>query len=625
MIFDKLMTGRIIKLNIILAAIFLNPFNICGQEFLIPATPDIMGQGIHHHHHILKSSLTDTLEIPFFDDFSKKPGYPDSTRWIDSYAYINNTYSGDPVSIGVATLDAVNDAGILNGDTETPFTSDYLTTKPINLRYPGRTDIFLSFFFQPQGLGDEPEEWDSLIVEFYSPSLNKWNRVWSTEGRPAEAFQQVFIPVIDTIYLQNGFRFRFMNYASLPKSQSFPSYNSNVDHWNIDYVYLDTTRSPSMNIVHDVSMITSLPSMLKIYEAMPWNHFPNAFLTEIRPTLDISYRNNDTLTRNVTRLLRIKDIITQEKYSLSGGAVNVERGLLGNYEFPYSYPFVFYNRDSTVFEIKSYLVTDEDDYKQNDTVIRYQMFYNFYAYDDGSAEFGYGISGEGTSNAALACQFKTYAKDTLRAVRMYFNRTLDNVSQNYFLLSIWNHNSDLNQPGELIYSMTGYKPEYQQELNKFITYVIDTLLVVSDIFYVGWIQTTNDLLNVGFDRNTNSKSKIFYNLGQEWANTSFQGSLMIRPILGKALSWPASTYPIPEKELHIYPNPASDIIRIELPPSLENLPYTVSIYNVQGRLIYEGQPVNQIVSVESFLPGLYLIRADITGMKPFITKLLISR
>jgi hypothetical protein len=620
------MTRRIIKLNIVLAAIFLNPFDIWTQEVLIPSIPDNLVTAIHlKKQGILKSSLSDTLEIPFFDDFSKNTGYPDSTRWIDSYAFINNSYSDDPVSLGIATMDAVNKAGVLNGETETPFPSDYLTSKPINLHYPGRTDIFLSFFFQPQGLGDEPEEWDSLVVEFYSPSQNEWKRVWSTEGRPAEPFDQVFLPVSDTGYLHKGFRFRFMNYASLPKSQSFPSYNSNVDHWNIDYVYLDTARSPSVSAIRDVSMITSLPSLLKSYESMPWNHFSQAFLTEIRPTLGITYRNNDTLTRNVTRFLKITDLITNEKYTLSGGAVNVVQGLLDEYAFPYSYPFVFYNKDSTIFEIKSYLITDEDDYKQNDTVIRHQVFHDYYAYDDGTAEFGYGISGEGTSNASLAYQFKSFRKDTLRAVRMYFNRTLDNISQNYFLLTVWDYDSELNQPGELIYSMQGYKPEYPDELNKFITYAFDTILVVSDIFYVGWRQTTNDLLNVGFDRNTNSKSKLFYNLGQEWFNTSFEGSLMVRPVLGKVLTWPASVSPSLEYDIRIYPNPASDHIRIELPPFLENQPFTVSIYTLQGRLVYQQQCREQIVAVDHFLPGLYLFRMDFKGLKPMITKLLISR
>ena len=43
------------------------------------------------------------------------------------------------------------------------------------------------------------------------------------------------------------------------------------------------------------------------------------------------------------------------------------------------------------------------------------------------------------------------------------------------------------------------------------------------------------MLNVGFDRNMVNNDKIFYNLGQGWQNSGFSGSLMIRPIMGKAL------------------------------------------------------------------------------------------
>jgi len=621
------MTIKILKRNIVLAVILANLQIASPQEFLIPAIPDISNTGVNAtHRNNLKASVFDTLELPFFDDFSKITGYPDNKLWTDTYAFINNNYSDDPVSIGVATLDAINSDGILNGETDTPFPSDYLTSMPINLYYPGRNDIYLSFFYQPQGLGDEPEEWDSLVVEFYSPSRNEWRQVWSTKGRPAEPFRQVFIPVSDTIYQQKGFRFRFMNYASLPKSQSFPSYNSNVDHWNIDYVCLDTARSPSNITIPDVSMITNLHSLLKSYEAMPWRHFSRiVFNIEIQDNLKITYRNNDTLTRNVTRFLKITDLVTDNTYLLNGGAVNVGKGMSGEYEFPFSYPFDFYDMDSIVFEVKSYLKTDPDDYKQNDTVVRYQVFHDYYAYDDGSAEFGYGISGEGTQNAALAYQFRSYKKDTLRAVRMYFNRSLDDISQDYFLLSVWDHDDDLDRPGELIYSMEGYRPEYHDDLNKFYTYTFDTLLLVSDIFYVGWIQTTTDLLNIGFDKNNNNRSKIFYNLGQEWKNSSFNGSLMIRPVLGKEPEWPASVSQLPETDIRIYPNPASDFVRVTIPAEYKTQPFNISIYTLQGKLVYQNQSSDQMINVNRLMPGLYLLRINMNGMKPVTTKLLISR
>jgi len=178
-IFRKLMTSRIIKLNIILGVVLTNLQPVSPQEILIPAIPDVaIISSYVNHKSILKSLELDTLELPFFDDFSINTGNPDGELWTDSYVFINNNYSDNPVSIGVATLDAINNAGMLNGETETPFPSDYLTSMPINLYYPGRNDIYLSFFYQPQGLGDEPEEWDSLIVEFYSPTGNEWRKVW---------------------------------------------------------------------------------------------------------------------------------------------------------------------------------------------------------------------------------------------------------------------------------------------------------------------------------------------------------------------------------------------------------------------------------------------------------------
>ena len=634
---------------------------VYSQEFLVPAPTVVPGS--QQQVSRLKAGILDTLELPFFDDFSKSHGYPDLTLWSDIYAFINNNYPDDPVSIGVATLDAINSSGYLNGDSNIPFESDFLTSMPLNLDYPGHTDTWLSFFYQPKGNGDEPEPEDSLTVEFYAPVKGEWKTVWAVEGQPLHPFTHIWIQVTDTSYFHTGFRFRFKNYASLPKSQSFPSYDSNVDHWNVDYVYFDKGRSQSDNSIKDVSMITDLPSILKSYESIPWRHFPSAYLTEIQPTLKINYRNNDIITRNVTRFLEIKDLLTASTpYILSGGAVNVEAGMKDEYEFIFNYPFDENNRDSAIFSLKSYLVTDEDDYKWNDTVTRYQVFNNYYAYDDGTAEAGYGLGGEGTSSASLAYQFKTFKEDTLRSVKMYFNRTLDNISQVYFYLAVWDNDDENDRPGNLIYSMSGYRPEYYNELNKYYNYNFDTLLIVSDIFYVGWIQTSTVLLNVGFDRNINNQSKIFYNLGQAWVNTSFTGSLMIRPVLGKETGWPVSVNKMIQNEVKVYPNPATDFIHIELPSDAfhsstssyynitdnssvsgnsmvtgnslftgnsmftGNSTVTLNIFNLQGTLVYQNSITeDDYIPVHQLIPGMYLIRIQIPGFGPYNTKLLITR
>jgi hypothetical protein len=600
---------------------------IHAQEVLVPAgiRPYVTKQ-------VKKSALIDTqpdtLELPFFDDFARQGPLPHAPFWVDDFAFINTSYTLDPISIGIATMDAIDAEGNLNGTTSTPFESDYLTSAPINLEYPGRTDIYLSFFYEPMGLGDYPEDWDSLTVEFFAVDSNIWERVWSQTGSQNDTFQQVFIQVNEERFLKNGFQFRFMNYASLPQTQDKPDLKGNVDHWHIDYVYLDTERSSNVTAINDVSMISRMPSILKNYETIPWQHFPRAYLTELKPALEISYRNNDTTVRNVTRILKITDLAYQETDSVNGGAVNVQPGVLNTFNFPYNYPFIFYDADSTVFEVMSYLVTEDLDYKWNDTVRRYQEFFNYYAYDDGSAENGYGLRGSGTANATVAYQFNTYTKDTLRGVKMLFNRTKDDATQDYFRIAVWDHDKSLGIPGELLYTSQPVKPQYAEELNKFVTYEInDTLLVLSGEFYVGWIKTTDRILNVGFDRSTVNNDKIFYNLGQGWLNSGFSGSLMIRPIMGKAL--PAG--PVvgidntPEKSLNIYPNPASTYLTVDLQDVTNPADWTITLYDMQGKSVYIN-PADLHQHPVSHLPaGIYILRLDHNGIFKASRKLMIAR
>ncbi len=596
---------------------------LTAQEVLVPAGI------VHSSPPSRKSSQAevprDTLELPFFDDFSREGTNPHPYFWTDRLVYINNTYTRDPVTIGVATLDAIDNEGNLNGTTKPAFESDFLSSVPLNLDYPGRQDIWLSFFYEPMGLGDEPEAWDSLTVDFLPVDSLEWETVWSLAGSAKDTFKQVFIPIREERFLKKGFRFRFKNFASLPRVSGYDDKNNNVDHWNIDYVYLDTARSSNVTALNDVSMISSLGSLLKTYQALPWRHFPKAYLTELKPTVDITYRNNDTTVRNVTRILKITDLARQKTDSTNGGAVNVFPGQLNSFIFPYNFPFIFYEADSAVFEIKSYLVTEDLDYKWNDTVVRYQKFHNYYAYDDGSAEKGYGLRGEGTANASVAYRFKTHKPDTLRAVQMYFNRTLNDASQDYFHLGIWEHNKDLNTPGELIYQMSGVRPEYADNLNEFQTYYLDTVLIFSDEFYVGWTKTTETILNVGWDVGNNKQDKILYNLGQGWVNTGFSGSLMIRPVMGKQISWPAGEENTPEMNLRFWPNPASVQINLELPMVEMPWEWTLDIYNLQGKLVYKGSAAEKTHYTGDLPEGLYILRISQRGIFRASSKLMIIR
>ena len=194
-----------------------------------------------------------TLDLPFIDDFSKNhlPG-ASVVLWEDNFVFINATYPIVPPTIGVATFDGLD----FNGypyDFENPTSygeADVLTSCTINLSedadgnpYSPSDSIYLSFYYQPQGLGDSPEPQDSLVLEFYVAETDSWIHQWSTPGEGQTSFRLVYIPIVDDIYFSPDFKFRFRNYATL---------SGNLDHWHIDVVWLDKNRSTSQVGFSDV-------------------------------------------------------------------------------------------------------------------------------------------------------------------------------------------------------------------------------------------------------------------------------------------------------------------------------------------------------------------------------------
>ena len=228
----------------------------------------------------------------------------------------------------------------------------------------------------------------------------------------------------------------------------------------------------------------------------------------------------------------------------------------------------------------------------------------------------------------MAYQFNSYKKDTLRGVKMFFNRTQDDASQDYFRIGVWNHDKSTAGPGELIYTSKPVQPQYQDELNKFITYEInDTILLIDDEFYVGWIKTTERMLNVGFDRNMVNNDKIFYNKGQGWLNSGFSGSLMIRPILGKALpsDLPVGIEHSPETKMNIYPNPTNTHFTLDLEDIDSPAEWSVTVYDLQGKTVYMNRADQQQHPVSHLPAGIYILRLDHHGIFKASRKLMIAR
>jgi len=404
---------------------------------------------------------------------------------------------------------------------------------------------------------------DSVFV----PETN-WQRVWSTKGMSLDSFlivnndqyfKQVMIPVLDTSYFRNDFQFRFYNFASI-SSDNLQSWQSNCDQWNIDFVKLDRGRSRLDTTHKALTFVGNAPSFLTEYQSMPYYQYTNDPTGVMKAGIEMYISNLDNGNQTANYYYEVRNDLGNISFGYPGGSADLrpfnQSGYATNPSFAFPPVTAFFppfgNRDSIYFDIIHYLEGDLQ-LGLTDTLRFRQKFFNYYAYDDGTAEFGYGLT---PSGAQLAYKFTLSRRDTLRAVQMYFNKTLTGANDRYFHLAVW---GDLNgRPGDLLYVLENQKPVFSNELFAFHTYHLDIPLPVLGTFYVGWIQQTGNNLNLGFDSGNDASDKIFYNVTGEWVQTAFKGSLMIRPLLGKQLVFPPAEKSATANEFSIYPNPAPD-------------------------------------------------------------------
>jgi hypothetical protein len=586
--------------------------NISAQEVLINCGNTFLKDYSQQYFSKEKNKVAmiiDTLELPFFDDFANSFVYPDSSKWIDKFAFVNTDFAIDLLTIGVATLDAINEFGVVY--THLPSLSsgvaDYLTSKPINLNYAIEDSIYLSFYYQAGGYGNSPELRDSLVLQFSTPDT-AWHSVWNIGGGAImDSFKLVMIPIRDEYLLKKGFQFRFLNYASLSTNYE-PSWISNTDHWNIDYIKIDTARMFSDTLANDVAFIKNFSTMLLDYESVPWNHYKQDTANLINDTLNFIYKNSWDDTYNINRQVEIVDLYgTDAGFSMLDDSENILP--FETIEYNRNIPYVFNSdsQDSAKFMIKGFLKTDltanRHMYRWNDTIRYYQNFSNYYAYDDGTAEKGYGITGQGTANASLAYQFVPLVSDTLRGVNIFFNQVLNEGNRKYFYLTVWADNNGI--PGDTLFQKVGVIPEYSDEINGFLYYPLDTALFIDTTFYVGWVKTTDDMLNAGFDLNRKSNNHVFYNVSGEWVVSQIEGALMVRPVFGKdPMPDISEIKPIVTKcGFELYPNPATDYLNISSALPFEG----VDIFDSIGKLIFSGDN-SESINIESFPSGLYFVK-----------------
>jgi hypothetical protein len=374
--------------------------------------------------------------------------------------------------------------------------------------------------------------------------------------------------------------------------------------------------------------------MLKKYEAMPYNQYFNNPGNELKDKLDLFITNLDSTIFNSTYFYAIYQVDGPFEYLYPGGNCNLFPFYINGYQNcvscaahacpPLNFIFPLQQTDSAEFEIRHLILGDITPTDTvGDTISFRQKFFNYYAYDDGTPEQGYGLTPAGSQ---LAYRFTLNVLDTLRAVQMYFNRTLNDANERYFNLMVWKDNN--GKPGDVIYSQLSEKVEYTPGLLGFHTYMLDEPVVVNGIFYIGWEQQTSDNLNLGFDCYNNARQNIFFNTQGEWFPSTYEGALLMRPLLGKAFTLSGTGEQVLETgNISPYPNPLnSDLIRFrctgiyENPEKTRNL--TVTILNLPGMEIFSGNFASQI-NPGKLTPGLYLVAIkDENGQILSVSKLI---
>jgi hypothetical protein len=440
-------------------------------------------------------------------------------------------------------------------------------------------------------------------------------------------FQRVMIPITDPIFFKKKFRMQFYNYVSLATSGE-PSWQSNCCQWNIDQVYLNYGRNLHDTIHQEIRFVERPPSLLKNYQSMPYTQFSNNPSNEMIDSLSIILTNRDMFSHYV----KYSYNVTQPGGSFTKNYESPSINLLPYNQYAFAYvahppvPFTFpiSSADSNLFEIRHVVRDLAQGSILADTITGYQQFYNYYAYDNGTPEAGYGLKGIG---GEMAYRFKlNKSPDTLRAIRIYFNQVLDTANIQYFYLTVWSDNSGF--PGDTIYSRQ-VKTHYSDSLNQFTTYLLEQPVKISGAFYIGTIQTTDDNLNIGLDTYDNSAANLFYNVNGSWIASSITGAPMVRPVIGKPLPLGIANLTTGQGSIKVYPNPCiTGQVHISMDESgnLQNKEnWIITISGLTGQEIYRFQGID-VLDVSGLPSGIYIIKAqNTTTLQPLVSKLVIMK
>ena len=611
-------------------------FSLFGQIQLRP----LKNFNQHSSNGRINQNLT-SLSLPFWDDFSLSRNIPDSLLWESGNdIFVNNNLGIHPPSQYVATFDGTNMNGnpyalnnLFNG------AGDSLITRPIDLSQIApskRTQVLLSFYWQLLGRGDIPELQDSLSIMFWSID-STWivqdlypddETLFSLVGGLDQlyldadslpSFQQIIIPVLGSEFYHSSFKVKF---------QSFSSLNGIYDTWNLDYIYLNENRDLD-DFSYQDRTLSSAPSLLfspyfeiplKQYRSDPFKYITPQYTTAnnlygLPSPLEYTHSltnqiNDNTITTGSVALFRLSAHETGRKVE----GLGMDASLINSEDDSavIESSFTFNTGDKFLYE----QINKEGDtlfsninLRANDTLRQYYELNDYFAYDDGIADFAAGIN---FMTGKLAVRFVINEPDTLTGMKINFPAVNPSSNGKGLELMVWNELSDssvLHRQAFQIINNSRY------EFNEII---LSQNIYVKDTIYLGFKQFTEDYIGVGFDKdNSQGQEAIFSNVGTEWEqNSRLQGSLMIRAIFGEVKNSILGAPKI-KLEAHIYPNPTDGFINIS--DAYDHY----FLYNLSGKLMTHGN-FNTTLDFRTYPKGIYLLKLQ-RGLNLISQKILIEK
>jgi len=582
----------------------------------------------------------DPVSLPFWDDFSLATvNHAVDSLWINNNkVLVNNGQAVNPPTINVATFDGLNEYGEAYNSTDNLDFGyrDTLESQPIKMTevdLPFRNDVFLTFFYQAGGYGEPPDPQDFLRLEFKDED-GVWDEILTLTVEEAinpEVFYDTIIRINQDEYYHDVFRFRFV---------SFGRKSGRYDAWHIDYVYLNLRDAFDMNTsISDRAMTKPFTSVLGDYFSIPYSHFisdPAANFS--RPFIELNNLKDTIFSQVVsyTSYFKITNYTGSTSNVSYDGILDFEEGLealpsleratyqIVNLPDVSTFDTLADNADIFV-KIGFDSGDNEEDYHSrynpinfllNDTLTHTFILTDFYAYDDGEAEYAAGLT---TNGNQLAYQFdmKTTEQDTISDLSIYFPyfAGASATSMEFFIMDDEN-----GVPGNILYEET--ITVSQTANNEFVEKIhLFEGVIVKDTFYIGYQEPASGKVRIGLDKSSNDRERLYFrqNSNATWSNDWIAGSLMIRPHFGEA----DIVTGIPEvvNPVSFYPNPNAGEFYVK--GKVEQL----HLFTITGQPVgfsVEDFREEKRINVTTVPSGLYIARYQ-SGGRVFTEKIIITR